>query len=99
MLIPLFSLLAGRAAGGAYAGAQYNENVGASSVLGGSVGSGHQGFAGAEAHADGRVASKSISGVDASAPVSVHKEYYHNVQKIRPPKKYLVRYEVSNVPC
>lgn len=91
-----FSLLfAGRTAGGAYAAAQANDEVGASAVLGGSVG--EHGYIGSEAHAPGKVHSSSAqitphvatsapsAEVELPPPVPTQSSY---VQRVKPPKKY-----------
>ncbi|XP_030382266.1 uncharacterized protein LOC115629827 [Scaptodrosophila lebanonensis] len=93
--------LNGRTAGVAYAGAQANPDVGASAVLSGSVG--ERGYAGAEAHSNGKVSGKHYSvqqqGTDAPPAIAIPEEQQHeepsHVQKIKPPKKYsLIRPEV-----
>ena len=92
--------LDGRAAGTAYAGAQLNPQVGASSIIGGSVGEGHSGFSGAEAHSNGKTVVKTHGivsgdvGGDAGATEGpepehgVQKVHFKSVQKIKPHKKY-----------
>ncbi|XP_034478144.1 uncharacterized protein LOC117784503 [Drosophila innubila] len=87
--------LDGRTAGGAYAAAQANDDVGASAVLGGTVG--QRGYIGAEAHRPGKVSGSSAHLTPqyaTSAPVSIqdqpaalptHSTY---VQRVKPPKKY-----------
>ncbi|XP_037948103.1 uncharacterized protein LOC119679685 [Teleopsis dalmanni] len=90
--------LNGRAAGFGYAGAQANPSVGAGAVLGGATDEG--GFLGADAYANGKSTSKSVSGFfpppesyqvpsifspnDEIIPTNTG----DNVQKIKPPKKY-----------
>ncbi|XP_032585825.1 serine/threonine-protein kinase STE20 isoform X1 [Drosophila mojavensis] len=89
--------LNGRTAGGAYAAAQANDDVGASALLGGSVG--EHGYIGSEAHANGRKASHSVN--LGTKPVSADSETVEDappviptagpttyVQKVKPPKKY-----------
>ncbi|XP_017961555.1 uncharacterized protein LOC108654596 [Drosophila navojoa] len=90
--------LNGRTAGGAYAAAQANDDVGASALLGGSVG--EHGYIGSEAHANGRKTSHSVNlGTQHSVtegaatvedpppplPTAGPTTY---VQKVKPPKKY-----------
>ncbi|KAH8413668.1 hypothetical protein KR222_003182 [Zaprionus bogoriensis] len=85
--------LNGRTAGGAYAAAQANDEVGASAVLGGSVG--EHGYIGSEAHVPGRVHSSSAQltpqhvtsapGAQAEPAVPTPSTY---VQRVKPPKKY-----------
>lgn len=88
-------MFAGRTAGGAYAAAQANDEVGASAVLGGSVG--ERGYIGSEAHAPGKVHSSSAqitphvataapsADVELPPPVPTQSSY---VQRVKPPKKY-----------
>ncbi|XP_037930047.1 uncharacterized protein LOC119664665, partial [Teleopsis dalmanni] len=87
-----------RAAGFGYAGAQANPSVGAGAVLGGATDEG--GFLGADAYANGKSTSKTVSGFfpppesyqvpsifspnDEIIPTNTG----DNVQKIKPPKKY-----------
>ncbi|XP_023177341.2 uncharacterized protein LOC111603815 isoform X2 [Drosophila hydei] len=89
--------LNGRTAGGAYAAAQANDEVGASALLGGSVG--EHGYIGSEAHAPGRKAVHSISHgqqhvtlgpatVEDTPPVVPTAGPPTYVQKVKPPKKY-----------
>ncbi|XP_017868587.1 PREDICTED: uncharacterized protein LOC108617327 [Drosophila arizonae] len=89
--------LNGRTAGGAYAAAQANDDVGASALLGGSVG--EHGYIGSEAHANGRKASHSVNlgtkqvsadseTVEDAPPVIPTAGPTTYVQKVKPPKKY-----------
>ncbi|KAM8711724.1 hypothetical protein ACLKA7_012264 [Drosophila subpalustris] len=87
--------LNGRTAGGAYAAAQANDDVGASALLGGSVG--ERGYIGAEAHRPGHVSGSSAQLTPqyaAAAPVSVQDQPAvvptpsTHVQRVKPPKKY-----------
>lgn len=98
----------GRTSGLGYAAAQANPSVGASAVLGGSVG--EQGYIGAEAHSPGKtvISSKQHSVQPAhpavpvdnpsptSAPGAPLPTASSHIQKVKPPKKYsLIRPDVS----
>ncbi|KAH8299565.1 hypothetical protein KR044_003064, partial [Drosophila immigrans] len=87
--------LDGRTAGGLYAAAQANDEVGASAVLGGSVG--ERGYIGAESHRPGKTSGSSAhiephhlpSGpvpLDDQPAVLPTRTTY--VQRVKPPKKY-----------
>ncbi|KAH8369911.1 hypothetical protein KR093_001438, partial [Drosophila rubida] len=87
--------LDGRAAGGAYAAAQANDEVGASAVLGGSVG--ERGYIGAEAHRPGKTSGSSAQLTPqhhTAAPVPLDDQpavlptRTSYVQRVKPPKKY-----------
>ncbi|XP_015029068.2 isoniazid-induced protein IniB isoform X1 [Drosophila virilis] len=87
--------LNGRTAGGAYAAAQANDDVGASALLGGSVG--ERGYIGSEAHVPGKVsihsAQVSPQHVTSGPPAAdvlppVLPTAPSHIQKVKPPKKY-----------
>ncbi|KAH8390888.1 hypothetical protein KR215_001424, partial [Drosophila sulfurigaster] len=87
--------LNGRTAGGAYAAAQANDEVGASAVLGGSVG--EHGYIGAESHRPGKTSGSSAQITPqhlTAAPVPLDDQPAvlptrpTYVQRVKPPKKY-----------
>ncbi|XP_030558079.1 uncharacterized protein LOC115760741 isoform X2 [Drosophila novamexicana] len=87
--------LNGRTAGGAYAAAQANDDIGASALLGGSVG--ERGYIGSEAHVPGKVsvhsAQVSPQHVTSGPPAvedlpPVLPTAPSHIQKVKPPKKY-----------
>ncbi|XP_034107108.1 uncharacterized protein LOC117569878 [Drosophila albomicans] len=87
--------LNGRTAGGAYAAAQANDEVGASAVLGGSVG--EHGYIGAESHRPGKTSGSSAQITPqhlTAAPVPLDDQpavlptRATYVQRVKPPKKY-----------
>ncbi|XP_055916616.1 uncharacterized protein LOC129949279 isoform X3 [Eupeodes corollae] len=82
----------GNAAGVAYAGAQANDDVGASAAIGGSTGSQKSGFLGAESHSNGGGNSVTKTLIQDSTPeltVPTTIQKVTTVQKIKPPKKYI----------
>ncbi|KAH8277957.1 hypothetical protein KR018_010839 [Drosophila ironensis] len=88
--------LDGRTSGVGYAAAQATPSVGASALLGGSVG--EHGYIGAEAHSPGRTlisssqntVHKAAPALPTSAPASEADlpAVSHHIQKVKPPKKY-----------
>ncbi|XP_064543618.1 uncharacterized protein LOC135432077 isoform X1 [Drosophila montana] len=87
--------LNGRTAGGAYAAAQANDDIGASALLGGSVG--ERGYIGSEAHVPGKVSVHSAQVGQqhvTSGPPAVEDlppvlpTAPSHIQKVKPPKKY-----------